>query len=400
MKSMSRSLFPSSLSSAAPVVATGILQRKCACGAHTPGGGKCDSCREEGATLQRKGAGSREESGEAPSTVYDVLHSRGEALDSQQRTFFEGRFGHDFGRVRVHTDAAAAESASAVNASAFTVGHHVVFGRNQFQPGTSVGRELLAHELAHVVQQRGASVPSSGLRIGAQSSPLEASADRAASNALAGVGASSSASSAPMISRETKDAGAPAAKKQCAATHKIPDDVYTAMDAAWKRSGHGGQTVTEQGGRVVTDKDSKRAIRTKPGGSGSISLPAEETGDTTLGTFHTHPYSKAEDSERGVTFSGADIANFIGAKQGSFKYIAAGSCNFVLDTLDSAARDGCKSIDIEKRWNDAYKSVNVSIQSDSEVAVKAAIKDCGLCYYKACRANDKSAIPKVATLVT
>lgn len=69
----------------------------------------------------------------------------------------ESRFGHDLSRVRVHTDAHAAESARVVNAQAFTVGNHVIFGPNRYQPGTPAGLYLLAHELAHVVQQeRGA----------------------------------------------------------------------------------------------------------------------------------------------------------------------------------------------------------------------------------------------------
>jgi hypothetical protein len=63
------------------------------------------------------------------------------------------RFGHDFGNVRIHTDAQAAESAHAVNALAFTVGNHVVLGAGQYSPQTRAGRELLAHELTHVVQQ-------------------------------------------------------------------------------------------------------------------------------------------------------------------------------------------------------------------------------------------------------
>jgi hypothetical protein len=63
------------------------------------------------------------------------------------------RFGVDFSDVRIHTGATAAESALAVNALAYTVGRSVVFGANQYQPGTRDGQRLLAHELAHVVQQ-------------------------------------------------------------------------------------------------------------------------------------------------------------------------------------------------------------------------------------------------------
>jgi hypothetical protein len=85
--------------------------------------------------------------------VHDVLRSPGRPLDEEIRAFMEPRFGEDFGWVRVHTDAPAAESAKAMNALAYTVGRDVVFGAGQFRPGLSQGRKLLAHELTHVVQQ-------------------------------------------------------------------------------------------------------------------------------------------------------------------------------------------------------------------------------------------------------
>jgi hypothetical protein len=91
---------------------------------------------------------------EMPPVVADALRSPGQSLDAGTRAFFEPRFGHDFSRVRVHTDAKAAESARTANALAYTVGRHVIFGAGQYAPGTSDGKKLLAHELAHVVQQQ------------------------------------------------------------------------------------------------------------------------------------------------------------------------------------------------------------------------------------------------------
>jgi len=91
----------------------------------------------------------------APKIVHDVLASPGAMLDGTSRTFFEPRFGYDFSRVRVHSDAQAAASAQAVSASAFTVGHDIVFAAGQFAPRTQAGRRLLAHELTHVAQQAG-----------------------------------------------------------------------------------------------------------------------------------------------------------------------------------------------------------------------------------------------------
>src|SRR5260370_216726 len=89
-----------------------------------------------------------------PLVVHAVLNSGGgQPLDTTTRAFMEPRFGHDFSRVRIHTDAQAAESARTVNALAYTVGRDVVFGARQYAPQNSKGRRLLAHELTHVVQQ-------------------------------------------------------------------------------------------------------------------------------------------------------------------------------------------------------------------------------------------------------
>ena len=84
-----------------------------------------------------------------------VLHSQGQSLDTDTRIFMESRFGHDFSQVRVHTDANAAESARAVKALAYTAGRNVVFGAGQYAPESELGKQLLAHELTHVVQQGG-----------------------------------------------------------------------------------------------------------------------------------------------------------------------------------------------------------------------------------------------------
>jgi Domain of unknown function (DUF4157) len=77
----------------------------------------------------------------------------GQPLDAATRAFFEPRFGRDFSAVRIHTDARAAESARTVDARAFTAGGHVVFDKGSYRPHTRDGRFLLAHELAHVMQQ-------------------------------------------------------------------------------------------------------------------------------------------------------------------------------------------------------------------------------------------------------
>ena len=111
---------------------------------------------EEEEMLQAK---SRED---ATSEVTNGLESQinaikggGQPLAESERSFFEPRFGHDFSQVRLHTGTQAAESARAVDAKAYTMGRDVVFGARQFEPGTSEGRRLMAHELTHVIQQNG-----------------------------------------------------------------------------------------------------------------------------------------------------------------------------------------------------------------------------------------------------
>jgi hypothetical protein len=98
----------------------------------------------------------------APQSVVETLHTPGAALDPASRKFMETRFGYDFGSVRIHSDADAARSASAIHARAYTLGNHVVFAPGAYDPHSSAGARLLAHELAHVVQQASSRAASSG----------------------------------------------------------------------------------------------------------------------------------------------------------------------------------------------------------------------------------------------
>lgn len=91
--------------------------------------------------------------GPIPPIVQEVLQSPGKGLDRATRAFMEPRFRHDFSQVRVHADARAAKSAKAVNAQAYAMGRSVVFGEGKYAPHMMAGKELLAHELEHVIQQ-------------------------------------------------------------------------------------------------------------------------------------------------------------------------------------------------------------------------------------------------------
>ena len=93
------------------------------------------------------------------SGVDSATRGGGRALDPALRHSMEARFGYDFSSVRLHDDPQAASAAAGVDAAAFTVGEHIVFGSGRFDPSSPEGRHLIAHELAHVVQQRGGAAP-------------------------------------------------------------------------------------------------------------------------------------------------------------------------------------------------------------------------------------------------
>ncbi len=118
---------------------------------------RCDGCQqklEEDSTLQAK------TSSNATATVTPGLSSgiqslrgNGQPMSDATRSYFEPRFGHQFNQVRIHTDSHAASLASSINARAFTLGQDVVFAGGQYQPDSREGRRLIAHELAHTIQQ-------------------------------------------------------------------------------------------------------------------------------------------------------------------------------------------------------------------------------------------------------
>ncbi len=131
----------------------GTLQRKCA------------ACEDEDAKAHTKNNGLAEAEGNAPPIVSQALSSPGQALDTRTRSFFEKRFDTDFSQVRIHKDSLAAQSADAVNARAYATGNHIVLGAGE----SASPSRLLAHELAHVVQQQGAT--PAAVRRGPQDMP-------------------------------------------------------------------------------------------------------------------------------------------------------------------------------------------------------------------------------------
>src|SRR5450432_1469326 len=112
--------------------------------------------------VQRLIHAERQETGSDSSGRADGLPGQtGRPLDVAARRYFEPRFGHDFSQVRVYSDGPAARSASALGARAYTIGEAIMFNQAEYSPERASGRHLLAHELAHVVQQRRGGAPAS-----------------------------------------------------------------------------------------------------------------------------------------------------------------------------------------------------------------------------------------------
>ena len=141
--------------------------------------------------------------GEAEQVAAATPTGQGRPLDEQTRAFMEARFGTSLQDVRVHSDAEGEGLAEALNAEAYAVGPHVVFGRDRYAPRQFAGRHLLAHELAHVIQQRGGSVPS---RVVSAAGASERAADSAARQVLAGSGSVQvSRASGPAVAMKDKE---------------------------------------------------------------------------------------------------------------------------------------------------------------------------------------------------
>jgi Domain of unknown function (DUF4157) len=113
----------------------------------------------------------------------EVLERPGQALDSGVRQMLEPRFGHSFADVRVHSDSAAARSAEDLEARAFTVGQDIVMNSGEYDPNSPHGLGLLAHELAHTIQQP---TRPERLRLSQPSDSSEREAGTAARNAVSG----------------------------------------------------------------------------------------------------------------------------------------------------------------------------------------------------------------------
>jgi hypothetical protein len=216
-----------------------ILQRKCACGGTPDRTGECEECRKKRLRLQSMAGNSKAASEYAfpvlpsvhdairlqsqppnsgmghiqeprhvtsssplntmtPDIVQHALRAPGQPLDPNTRAFMESRFGHDFSKVRIHSDAAAAESAHALNARAYNLGRDIVFGAGQYQSHSPEALSLLAHELTHVVQTEG-STYSGDFTITQPKDAREQEADRIAYSVMKTLDSTNSESKTPSV---------------------------------------------------------------------------------------------------------------------------------------------------------------------------------------------------------
>jgi len=116
---------------------------------------KCQHCEEEEKAQRKEDANNQSEVTGKNESYMGSLGGKGTPLSQNERSFFEPRIGYDLSHVRIHTGADAEKSSKDVNALAYTHGSNIVFGANQYQPGTDNGKRLMAHELTHTLQQKG-----------------------------------------------------------------------------------------------------------------------------------------------------------------------------------------------------------------------------------------------------
>ncbi|WP_157097875.1 eCIS core domain-containing protein [Niabella ginsenosidivorans] len=115
----------------------------------------CAHCKEEEKNVQRKAVSQQMHDIAGSSEQYSSNITGGEPMHMADQRFFGSALNYDFSKVRIHKDPVANNSARSINARAYTKGTDIVFGSNEYQPQTAVGKRLLAHELAHVIQQEG-----------------------------------------------------------------------------------------------------------------------------------------------------------------------------------------------------------------------------------------------------
>jgi hypothetical protein len=180
--------------------------------------------------------GAADRNGDDPRPIQSQL-GNGALLDENIRSQMESAYGENFHDVRVHTDSTAASVAQNVGARAFTIGQEIAFARGEYQPGTLIGDALIAHELAHVAQQRGAVASDVVAQKGAAGyANLEEDADLAAVNATVSIWGKTKAGFASLASKATPGLRSGLRLQRCDRA-KAPSDLVSAeQKATWIKS--------------------------------------------------------------------------------------------------------------------------------------------------------------------
>jgi hypothetical protein len=181
-----------------------LLQRRCACGTHSPGGTTCTACAAPATEPARQ------------VRLPDVLESPGQPLEPDIAAVLGQGFGRDLSQIRVHADTGAARSAAALGADAYTVGPHIAFAAGALAPRSPPGRRLLAHEVSHALQQgMRPATPDTPLELTEPGDAMEQAAERGAAAVMQGAPPPPIAPTGPRLARQAatdKAAGGEPAK--------------------------------------------------------------------------------------------------------------------------------------------------------------------------------------------
>ncbi|HUQ07102.1 MAG TPA: DUF4157 domain-containing protein [Kofleriaceae bacterium] len=258
---------------------TGAIQRKAVAGGDDP----------FALHVQRKEHGNGAVSATASGAVTAASSSSGQPLPGDLRARFEQSLGADLGDVRVHDGAASAQAADALHARAYTTGRDIHFSAGAYNPGSDDGARLLAHEVAHTVQQRGASsVPQTKLAVSAPGDSLEHEADVAADAMMAGRPAQVTGGGAGIIARDTKP-GQPAADAQVADGDEFTAPNFTITGG--KPEAPGAVTPSKSDGKVRLESPliqfSAQVAMKKPLTEGRIDIGPIQTllGSSRVGVY-------------------------------------------------------------------------------------------------------------------
>jgi len=253
-------------------IRTGLLQRKCACGG-TPGPtGECAECRKNRLTLHRHAANQVGLS-TVPPIVHDVLSPPGQPLDAATRDFVEPRFGHDFGRVRVHTDARADSAAQVVNAHAYAVGRDIVVGAGRIGSPEA----LLAG------QAGGAPTLQAKLEINQPGDVYEQEADRAAEAVMR--------DPAPLVQRQIGQG-----EKEYIRANPLIGRIFPAIRRVQGEEERPQKPVGARFLRSIEEKKEEDMPQTKSmaGQSSASALPQREPSDANDGSIPSERADRAE----------------------------------------------------------------------------------------------------------